>query len=232
MNTRNRLPITVGFLTVLYSTLLLAILNCVTVCPDVLAAPRTPADLIEDSCGGSVTGEKRILVAYDTIHGSTGEVTKEIGAALCAQGFQVDIRFVGNVTSLADYDAVILGSAIYEFRWLPDATAFLKKNQAVLSSLPVAYFIVGAALFQDTPENREAVKKSFVDPVLAEYPDIKPLSIGFFGGAVDFNKEQYNLFEKFVLRILGLIVGFKDSADWRNWEYINTWANEMGDKLQ
>ena len=57
--------------------------------------------------------------------------------------------------------------------------------------------------------------------MLTEYPDIKPLSIGLFGGAVDFKKEQYNLFEKFVLRILGLIVVFKDSADWRNWEYID-----------
>jgi len=51
-------------------------------------------------------------------------------------------------------------------------------------------------------------------------------------GAVDFKKEQYNLFEKFVLRILGLIAGFKDSADWRNWEYIKDWANEVGDQLQ
>jgi menaquinone-dependent protoporphyrinogen oxidase len=221
-----------GFLTVLYSTLLLAMMSCVTVCPDALASPRTPADLIEDSCGGTVQGEKRILVAYDTIHGSTAEVAKEIGTALCARGFQVDVRFVGNVTSIADYDAVIIGSALYEFRWLPDAMAFLKNNTAALSAMPVAYFIVGASLFQDTPENRDAVKKSFIDPVLTECPDIKPLSIGLFGGAVDFKKEQYNLFEKFVLRILGLIVGFKDSADWRNWEYINSWANEVCDQLQ
>jgi len=213
-------------------SLLLILFALFTLCPNALASPRTPADLIEDSCGGSVTGGKRILVAYDTIHGSTAEVAKEIGTALCARGFQVDVRFVGNVTALQDYDAVILGSAIYEFRWLPDAMAFLKNNTPALSAMPVAYFIVGASLFQDTPENRDAVKKSFIDPVLTEYPDIKPLSIGLFGGAVDFKKEQYNLFEKFVLRILGLIVGFKDSADWRNWEYINSWANEVGDQLQ
>ena len=213
-------------------SLLLILFVLLTLCPHALASPRTPADLIEDSCGGSVSGEKRILVAYDTIHGSTAEVAKSIGAALCTRGFQVDVRFVGNVTALQDYDAVILGSAIYEFRWLPDAMAFLKNNTAALSALPVAYFIVGASLFQDTPENRDAVKKSFVDPVLTEYPDIKPLSIGLFGGAVYFKKEQYNLFEKFVLRILGLIVGFKDSADWRNWEYINSWANEVGDQMQ
>ncbi|MCX5903339.1 MAG: flavodoxin domain-containing protein [Proteobacteria bacterium] len=221
-----------GYLFKIVITLLLVFGCFFALCPNTLAAPRTPADLIEDSCGGSVSGEKRILVSYDTIHGSTAEVAKSIGAALCSRGFQVDIRFVSNVTSLADYDAVILGSAIYEFRWLPDAAAFLKKNQAALSSLPVAYFIVCSALFQDTPENRDAVKKSFIDPVLTEYPDIKPLSIGLFGGAVDFKKEQYNLFEKIVLRILGLIAGFKDSADWRNWDYINSWANEVGDQLQ
>jgi len=213
-------------------SLLLILFVLLTLCPHALAAPRTPADLIEDSCRNSVTGGKRILVAYDTIHGSTAEVAKEIGTALCARGFQVDILFVGNVIALQDYDTVILGSAIYEFRWLPDAMAFLKNNTPALSAMPVAYFIVGASLVQDTPENRDAVKKSFIDPVLTEYPDIKPLSIGLFGGAVDFKKEQYNLFEKFVLRILGLIVGFKDSADWRNWEYINSWANEVGDQLQ
>jgi menaquinone-dependent protoporphyrinogen oxidase len=223
-NTENHLKIVL--------TLLLALGSFFSFCPNAFASPRTPADLIEDSCGGSVTGGKRVLVAYDTIHGSTAEVAEKIGTDLCARGFQVDIRFVGDVTSLDDYDAVILGSAIYEFRWLPDAAAFLKNNQSVLSSLPVAYFIVGAALFKDTPENRAADKKSFVDPVLAEYPDIKPLSIGLFGGAVDFTKEQYNLFEKFVLRILGSIVGFKDSADWRNWDYINSWAGEVGDQLQ
>ena len=228
----NRLWIRAGFHVWTTILLLLALVSFVATGPNALASPRTPADLIEDSCGGSVTGGKRILVAYDTIHGSTAEVAKEIGTALCNRGFQVDIRFVGNVTSLADYNAVILGSAIYEFRWLPDAMAFLKNNTAALSAMPVAYFIVGASLFQDTPENRDAVKKSFIDPVLTEYPDIKPLSIGLFGGAVDFKKEQYNLFEKFVLRILGLIVGFKDSADWRNWEYINSWANEVGDQLQ
>ena len=228
----NRLCICDGFRVWTAILLLLALVSFVAPGPNALASPRTPADLIEDSCGGSVTGGKRVLVAYDTIHGSTAEVAKEISTALCNRGFQVDIRFVGNVTALQDYDAVIIGSAIYEFRWLPDAMAFLKNNTPALSAMPVAYFIVGASLFQDTSENRDAVKKSFIDPVLMEYPDIKPLSIGLFGGAVDFKKEQYNLFEKFVLRILGLIVGFKDSADWRNWEYINSWANEVGDQLQ
>ena len=94
----NRLCIRAGFHVWIAILLLLALVSFVAPGPNALASPRTPADLIEDSCGGSVTGGKRILVAYDTIHGSTAEVAKEIGTALCDRGFQVDVRFVGNVT--------------------------------------------------------------------------------------------------------------------------------------
>jgi hypothetical protein len=151
----NRLCKRSGFHVCTTILLLLALVSFAAPGRNALASPRTPADLIEDSCGGNVTsGAKRILVAYDTIHGSTAEVAKSIGEELCGRGFQVDLRFVGNVTSIADYDAVVLGSALYEFRWLPDAMAFLKNNTAALSAMPVAYFIVGASLFQDTPGNR------------------------------------------------------------------------------
>ena len=41
----------------------------------------------------------------------------------------------------------------------------------------------------------------------------------------------YNLFERFVLRILGIILGFKDTADWRDWEVIGQWALEVGEMI-
>ncbi len=199
---------------------------------NLFSSPRTNDDLIETSCVGEDQGAQRILVAYDTIHGSTAEVADHIGAELCARGFTVDIRFVGNVSSLEDYDAVIIGSAIYEFNWLPDARRFVRHHYATLASKPVAVFIVCSAMYQDTPESRDAVQKAFVSPLLNRYPAISPLSIGLFGGAVDFNINRYNLFEKFVLRILGKVLGFTDSADWRDWEYISEWAQEVGDLVE
>ena len=48
-----------------------------------------------------------------TIDGSAAEVAEHMGEELCSQGFQVHVRFVRNVLSIEDYDAVILGSAIY-----------------------------------------------------------------------------------------------------------------------
>jgi len=204
----------------------------VTFCPSLLAYPRTPADLIEISCGEEHPEAKKILVAYDTTHGSTAHVAERIGRELCSQGFQVDVRLAGNVTAIDAYDAVIIGSAIYQFNWLPDALRFMNKNQSILSDKPTAVFIVCSAMSEDTPENRASVKQSFVDPVLKKYPDIKPLTIGLFGGAVDFTRNEYTLFEKFVLRILGKILGFKDKADWRNWDEIDSWATEVRDMVQ
>jgi menaquinone-dependent protoporphyrinogen oxidase len=166
------------------------------------------------------------------MHGSTAEVADHIGRELCARGFAVDVRLVGNASSLEDYDAVILGSAIYEFNWLPDARRFVRHHYATLAAKPVAVFIVCSAMYQDTPESREEVRKAFVYPLLDRYPAINPLAIGLFGGAVDFNTNRYNLFEKIVLRILGKVLGFKDSADWRNWDYISDWAQEFGDMVE
>jgi menaquinone-dependent protoporphyrinogen oxidase len=194
--------------------------------------PRTSDDLIETSCEGEAQDAKKILIAYDTTHGSTAEVADHIGRELCARGFTVDVRFVGNASSIEDYDAVILGSAIYEFNWLPDARRFVSRHYATLASKPAAVFIVCSAMYQDTPESRDAVQKAFVSPLLNRYPAISPLAIGLFGGSVDFNTNRYNLFEKIVLRILGKLLGFKESADWRNWDYISDWAQAVGDLVE
>ena len=108
---------------------------------------------------------------------------------------------------------------------------FSEQNQSALAQLPTAYFIVGASMSEDTPENREAVKKIFVDPVLRNFADITPLSVGLFGGAVDFAENEYNLFEWIVLKILGLILGYTESADWRNWDAVDSWSEELAGKL-
>ncbi|MCP4627000.1 MAG: hypothetical protein GY850_26340, partial [bacterium] len=154
-----------------------------------------------------------------------------IGDDLCDMGYAVDVRLVTNVDDVSTYDGVIVGSAIYKFAWMPDALSFIEQNRALLADVPTAYFIVGASMSEDTPEVREAVKASFIDPVLEQFPEIEPTTFGLFGGEVDFTTNAYTLLEKFTLRILGIIMGFKDTADWRDWEEIGQWAEEVGEKL-
>jgi len=200
----------------------------------VQAKPRTDSDNITQSCGLD-NATKTILIAYDTIHGSTAHIAARIGDDLCAMGFKVDVKCVGDVTGVEGYDGIIVASAIYKFNWLPDAQAFLEKYKTQLAAKKTAIFIDGASMSQDTPETRAAVQKSFVDPILSKYPDISPVSIGLFGGAFDLTrKNEYSLFEKIVLRILGVILRLPDKkkADWRNWDTIDAWAAEVGDKMK
>jgi menaquinone-dependent protoporphyrinogen IX oxidase len=67
--------------------------------------------------------------------------------------------------------------------------------------------------------------------VLNKFPDITPLSIGLFGGAVDFAANEYNIFEWIVLKFLGFLLGYTDSADWRNWDAIDLWSEELAGKF-
>jgi menaquinone-dependent protoporphyrinogen oxidase len=199
----------------------------------VQAKPRTDNDSITQSCGPD-NATKTILIAYDTIHGSTAEVAARVGDDLCDMGFQVDVKWVGDVTGVDGYGGFIVASALYKFSWLPDAQAFLEKYHEQLAAKPTALFIVGASMSQDTPDTRAMVQKSFIDPILDKYPDIQPKSIGLFGGAIDFTKEKYSLFEKIVLRILGFLLRLpdKNTADWRNWDTIDAWAVEVGDQMK
>ncbi len=175
--------------------------------------------IIEKNCGELNTG-KNVLVAYATRHSSTGGIAEKIADVLCGLNHKVDLRYVENVSSIEGYDAVIVGSAIYEFNWLPVATDFIERFKLPLASMPVAYFFGCAGLKEDTPENQEGVM-IFINPVLAKYPGIVPVDIGRFGGGVDF--ARLNSFETFVINFIGVT----ESEDWRDWEKIGAWAQKV-----
>src|SRR6476659_624462 len=84
-----------------------------------------------------------ILLAYASRYGSTQEVADTIAAALRTAGLEVDIQPMRQVKTLAHYDAVVLGAAIYNARWHPDAHQFLSQHQESLSQRPVAIFALG-----------------------------------------------------------------------------------------
>jgi menaquinone-dependent protoporphyrinogen oxidase len=175
--------------------------------------------IIEKNCGELNTG-KNILVAYATRHSATAGVAENIADVLCGLNHKVDLRYVENVSSIEDYDAVIVGSAIYEFNFLPVATDFIERFKQPLASMPVAYFFGCAGLKKDTEENQEAVL-IYINPVLRKYPDIAPVDIGRFGGAVDFSR--LDNFETTILRFIGV----NKSEDWRDWVKIGAWAEKV-----
>lgn len=156
--------------------------------------------------------EKRILVAYASGSGSTAEVAEAIGDVLESAKVLVDVLPAGNVEDVSPYSAVVLGSSIRLGRWLAPAVHFLATHRDALQEVPVAYFTTCLTLVNDTEESRQKVL-AYLEPVLDMAPEIEPVALGLFAGSLDPSMQ--------------LLVPGGPYGDFRDWEAIATWAEEI-----
>jgi menaquinone-dependent protoporphyrinogen oxidase len=85
----------------------------------------------------------RVLVAAATRHGATYELAEAIGSVIAAHGLSVDVRHLDEVANASDYDALVLGSAVYMGRWTKEAQAFLERHERVVATRPTWLFSSG-----------------------------------------------------------------------------------------
>lgn len=85
----------------------------------------------------------RVLVTAATRHDAMREIAEAIGAGLAERGIDAETRPIDEVTDLAGYDAVVLGSAVYMGRWLKPARQFAEHNCTALAAIPVWLFRSG-----------------------------------------------------------------------------------------
>jgi menaquinone-dependent protoporphyrinogen oxidase len=85
----------------------------------------------------------RILVAYGSKHGATAEIAEHMRDAFRGEGHESDAIAAGDVTDLEAYDAVIVGSAVYQGRWRPEARTLLKRLRRGLDGRALWLFSSG-----------------------------------------------------------------------------------------
>ncbi len=88
----------------------------------------------------------KVLVSAASKHGATAEIAEELGKALedTLRGYGlVDVRPVDQVNSVEDYDAVVLGSAVYAGHWLKPARELAERHASALSDRPTWLFSSG-----------------------------------------------------------------------------------------
>jgi len=179
---------------------------------------------IEKACGQQNVQGKRILIIYDTKYGATRTIADKIQEVLCAQGAQVDMSLVKRIQDVSTYDAVIIGSAIINEQWRPDALNFLKAKKDDLAAKPVAVFIVCGLLKDDTAENRQTAQKYYIDAVLKKTPEIVPVgSPGLFAGVMDFS--VLAPMDEFLIR--ALFGSMLPEGDYRNFDKVTQWTNDI-----
>jgi len=85
----------------------------------------------------------RVLISAASRHESTTELARIISGVLREGDVDVDVRDPEDVRRLDEFDAVILGSAVYLGHWLQSAREFADRHHTALLRLPVWLFSVG-----------------------------------------------------------------------------------------
>jgi menaquinone-dependent protoporphyrinogen oxidase len=164
---------------------------------------------------------KKILVAYASRTGSTVGIAEAIGKTLSESGSEVDVRPIQAVQDLDAYQSVVLGSAIQDGKWLPEAIQFLKTHQTELQQKPFAAFLVCMTMAMKNEAYRQGVK-DWLAPVRSL---VKPLREGYFAGVLDISKVP-SLSQRLMFR-LSVMMGVWTEGDHRDWQAIRAWAEDL-----
>lgn len=165
---------------------------------------------------------QKILVAFASKYGSTTQIAENIALRLKKSGCIPVVKDIKEISSLAGYSAVVVGSAVYAGSWLKEAANFLEKFQNDLVLLPTWFFSAGPTGKGDPVEQMRGWRFPDVLKPLAE--KIGPRDIAFFHGVLDMSKLR--LGEKLIVHALKAPVG-----DFRDWETINRWADQIARSL-
>lgn len=84
----------------------------------------------------------KVLVAYESVHGSTRSIAENVSRALGASAVVTTSR-MHKVDSLEDFDAFVFGSPEASGPWSPQACEFLWQHSSELAGKPVWLFSVG-----------------------------------------------------------------------------------------
>jgi menaquinone-dependent protoporphyrinogen oxidase len=150
-------------------------------------------------------------------HGSTAEIAQRIATTLEAGGLETTVTAPDRVTSIAGYDAVILGSAIYMGHWLEPATAFARRWSTELGRMPVWAFSSGP--LGDPPMPPEPSPE-----VIELIQDLGPREHQIFSG--DLDPAELGFTEKVVTRVVRAPKG-----DYRDWPTVEAWARRIAATL-
>ena len=169
----------------------------------------------------------KILITYASRTGSTAEVAAEIAKALTGFGIPVDLHPMQDVKDLADYHAIVAGSAIQDRQWLPEAMQFLQTHRSTLAQKPVAIFTLCMTLAMKNGERYRPDVMEWLAPVRRI---TRPVSEGLFAGVLDISKiPSFSDRLKFRLSVL---FGVWSEGDHRDWDAINSWVGELSAKMQ
>jgi menaquinone-dependent protoporphyrinogen oxidase len=164
----------------------------------------------------------KVLVTYATKYGATQEIAEAIGQVLSQTGLSTDVQPIHLVSDLSQYQALVIGSAVYIGKWRKEAMRFLKANEKKLSGMSVWLFSSGPTGEGDPVEILKGWRMPRAIQPIVDH--IKPRGNRVFHG--DVNVSKLNPIERLMIKNVEAPVG-----DFRDWDAIRSWANTIAVEL-
>ena len=157
----------------------------------------------------------KVLVAYESKHGSTKAIAERIASTLARRYPDTVARPITETGDPAGYDAYVIGSAVYYGGWMKEAVEFVREHERAFAEKPVWLFSSGP-LGTASPADPKEIG------LLREILD--PRDHHVFYGAID--RDKLSIAER-------LVVGMVKSpdGDFRDWDEVEQWATRIGQQL-
>lgn len=158
------------------------------------------------------------LVTAASKYGSTTEIAQAIVDVLSETGVDATVRPPETVDSLAGFDAVVLGSAVYAGHWMKPATELVDRLGDELAARDVWLFSSGPIGEPPKPEEDPVDAGPMIEATGARDHRMFP------GRLV---KKNLSFGEKAIVLALRAPEG-----DFRDWEAVRAWASEISEALR
>lgn len=160
-----------------------------------------------------------ILIAVASRHGASGEMANAISEELSALGLSTIVKDAKQAKDLNIYDAYIIGSAVYMGNWLRAARDLVKRNTAAFAGKPVWLFSSGP-LGEEDPQPKD--EPAHLDELMKE---TGAREHRVFVGKLD--KQALGVGERLAVNVVKAPEG-----DFRDWESIQSWAEDIASQLK
>jgi menaquinone-dependent protoporphyrinogen oxidase len=155
----------------------------------------------------------KVLVTAASKHGTTTEIADAIAEVLRSTHLEVDVIPPDDVQTIADYDAVVLGSGVYAGHWLKPAKAFVERHELALRGRAV--FLFSSGPIGDPPRPLE-------DPAEVAAIDDTTMALDHRVFAGRLSEDELGLGERLIIKMVQAPFG-----DFRSWDDITDWARTI-----
>jgi menaquinone-dependent protoporphyrinogen oxidase len=163
----------------------------------------------------------RVLVTVASKHGATTGIGEAIAETLRSKGLNVALIEPTLVDSVDEFDAVVVGSAIYMGRWLAPAREFVQANAVALGRKPVWLFGSGPIIGTLNAPNDGA--DAAEGRRLQELIGARDARV--FAG--ELRQESLGFVERQIVKMVKSPWG-----DYRPWDEIRAWAESIARELE